>query len=285
MSKFVRCELIRISRDHNSQADALAKLASTSDMKLPRTITIFRLSTPSIPEDHPINVLIPDPVGESWMTPIMDYLRHGTLPEDKIAAQRIRRQAPRYLIINGSLFRRGFSLPYLRCVSPPQTEQILQEWSKKDSESGARKSPKVEQESLRKWSTKVSESGARKTPKVEHESLRKWSKKVSESGARKSPKVEQERLRQRSTKVSESGARNTPKVEHETKPMFYVAFGQLTDENVATKTLLLLVAAMAKVAGNRGKVDDGGCNHKMGFGLGLAAWVAGGFWMDRAIPQ
>ncbi|KAK0574861.1 hypothetical protein LWI29_030216 [Acer saccharum] len=127
MSKFVRCELIRISRDHNSQADALAKLASTSDMKLPRTITVFRLSTPSIPEDHPINVLIPDPVGESWMTPIMDYLRHGTLPEDKITAQRIRRQAPRYLIINGSLFRRGFSLPYLRCVSPPQTEQILQE--------------------------------------------------------------------------------------------------------------------------------------------------------------
>ncbi|KAK0578861.1 hypothetical protein LWI29_017392 [Acer saccharum] len=215
MSKFVRCELIRISRDHNSQADALAKLASTSDMKLPRTITIFRLSTPSIPEDHPINVLIPDPVGESWMTPIMDYLRHGTLPEDKIAAQRIRRQAPRYLIINGSLFRRGFSLPYLRCVSPPQTEQILHEWSTKVSESGARKTPKVEQESLRKWSTKVSESGAQKSPKVEQERLRKWSTKVSESGARKTPKVEQERLRKWSTKVSESGARKTPKVERE----------------------------------------------------------------------
>ncbi|KAK0603387.1 hypothetical protein LWI29_004426 [Acer saccharum] len=205
MSNFVRCELIRISRDHNSQADALAKLASTSDMKLPRTITIFRLSTPSIPEDHPINVLIPDPVGESWMTPIMDYLRHGTLPEDKIAAQRIRRQAPRYLIINGSLFRRGFSLPYLR----------LRKWSKKDSESGAMKSPKVEHESLRKWSTKVSESGARKSPKVEHKSLRKWSTKVSESGARKSSKVEQESLRKWSTKVSESGARKSPKVEQE----------------------------------------------------------------------
>ncbi|KAK0587753.1 hypothetical protein LWI29_028268 [Acer saccharum] len=226
MSKFVRCELIRISRDHNSQADALAKLASTSDMKLPRTITVFRLSTPSIPEDHPINVLIPDPGGESWMTPIMDYLRHGTLPEDKITAQRIRRQAPRYLIINGSLFRRGFSLPYLRCVSPPQTEQILQEspkvepeslrkWSNKVSESGAQKSPKVEQQSLRKWSPKVSESGAQKSPKVEHESLRKWSNEVSESGARKSPKVEQQSLRKWSNKVSESGATNSPKVEHE----------------------------------------------------------------------
>ncbi|KAK0581031.1 hypothetical protein LWI29_009029 [Acer saccharum] len=58
-------------------------------------------------------------------------------------------------------------------------------------------------ESLRKRSTKVSESGARKSPKVEHESLRKRSTKVSERGARKSPKVEHESLQKRSTKVSE----------------------------------------------------------------------------------
>ncbi|KAK1568807.1 hypothetical protein Q3G72_029018 [Acer saccharum] len=75
-------------RDHNSQADALAKLASTSDMKLPRTITVFRLPTPNLSEDREIDVLIPDPVGESWMTPIMNYLRDGTLPEDKGTAQR-----------------------------------------------------------------------------------------------------------------------------------------------------------------------------------------------------
>ncbi|KAK0601198.1 hypothetical protein LWI29_022096 [Acer saccharum] len=208
MSKFIQCELIRISRDHNSQADALAKLASTSDMKLPRTITIFRLSTPSLPEDHPINVLIPDPVGESWMTPIMNYLRHGTLLEDKITAQRIRRQTPRYLIINGSLFRRGFSLPYLSYYyhiylisfskSPKVEHKSLRKWSTKVSESGARKSLKLEHESLRKWSTKVSES------------LRKWSTKVSESGARKSPKAEHKSLQKRSTNVSESGARMSP---------------------------------------------------------------------------
>ncbi|KAK0604686.1 hypothetical protein LWI29_018212 [Acer saccharum] len=88
MSRFIRCELIRISRDHNSQTDALAKLASTSDMKLPRTITVFRLPTPNLSEDQEIGVLIPDPVGESWMTPIMDYLHDGTLPEDKRTAKR-----------------------------------------------------------------------------------------------------------------------------------------------------------------------------------------------------
>ncbi|KAK0579223.1 hypothetical protein LWI29_022984 [Acer saccharum] len=56
MSRF-----IRISREHNSQADALAKLASTSDMKLPRTITVFRLPISNLSEDHQIGVLIPEP--------------------------------------------------------------------------------------------------------------------------------------------------------------------------------------------------------------------------------
>ncbi|KAK2656241.1 hypothetical protein Ddye_009293 [Dipteronia dyeriana] len=57
---------------------------------------------------------------------------------------------------------------------------------------------------------------------------------------------------------------------------YKVAFRQLSDEDVATtscccnehdetKTLLLLVTATTNVAGNRGKVEDGGCNHKMGF--------------------
>ncbi|KAK0570580.1 hypothetical protein LWI29_003459 [Acer saccharum] len=61
MSRFIRCDLIRISREHNSQADALAKLASTSDMKLSRTITVFRLPSSNLSEDHQIGVLIPDP--------------------------------------------------------------------------------------------------------------------------------------------------------------------------------------------------------------------------------
>ncbi|KAK0587780.1 hypothetical protein LWI29_028870 [Acer saccharum] len=106
MSRFIRCDLIRISREHNSQADALAKLASTSDMKLPRTITVFRLPSSNLLEDHQIGVLIPEPVGESWMTPIMNYLRDGTLPEDKGTAQRVRRQAPRKNFIHVSSIER-----------------------------------------------------------------------------------------------------------------------------------------------------------------------------------
>ena len=127
MAKFTLCQLVRIPRDLNSQADALAKLASTTDMRSPRTVTVFRLPESSITDDQDIGVIIPERIENSWMTPILNYLRDGTLPPEKNEAQRIRKQAPRYLIINRALYRRGFSLPYLRCVSPPYTEQILQE--------------------------------------------------------------------------------------------------------------------------------------------------------------
>ncbi|KAK0573318.1 hypothetical protein LWI29_006353 [Acer saccharum] len=129
MDKFVRCSVLRISREHNSQADALAKLASSSELKLPRTVTIFRLLESSITEESVVHAVIPEygTDGDTWMTPIMKFLQDGALPEEKSASLRVRRQSPRYLLINRVLYRRGYSLPYLRCIAPPQTDLVLQE--------------------------------------------------------------------------------------------------------------------------------------------------------------
>ncbi|KAK0602961.1 hypothetical protein LWI29_038546 [Acer saccharum] len=129
MDKFVRCSILRISREHNSQADELAKLASSSDMKLPRTVTVFRLLESSITEEPVVHAVIPEygPDTDTWMAPIMKFLQDGTLPEEKSASLRVRRQSPRYLLINRVLYRRGYSLPYLRCIAPPQTDLVLQE--------------------------------------------------------------------------------------------------------------------------------------------------------------
>ncbi|KAK0590638.1 hypothetical protein LWI29_029778 [Acer saccharum] len=129
MDKFVRCSVLRISREHNSQADALAKLASSSELKLSRTVTIFRLLESSITEESVVHAVIPEygTDGDTWMTPIMKFLQDGALPEEKSASLRVRRQSPRYLLINRVLYRRGYSLPYLRCIAPPQTDLVLQE--------------------------------------------------------------------------------------------------------------------------------------------------------------
>jgi len=61
------------------------------------------------------------------MTPIMNYLGQGDLPEDKREAKRIRRQASFYTLQNSELFRRSFSAPLLKCLDEEQTTFVLAE--------------------------------------------------------------------------------------------------------------------------------------------------------------
>ncbi|KAM2376501.1 hypothetical protein ACFX1X_043235 [Malus domestica] len=65
--------------------------------------------------------------GDSWITPIYRFLAHGTLPNDKVQAKQIRYKATRYLIINDQLYKRGFNLPYLRCLTPAEAETVIRE--------------------------------------------------------------------------------------------------------------------------------------------------------------
>ncbi|KAM2227872.1 hypothetical protein ACFXTI_014636 [Malus domestica] len=65
--------------------------------------------------------------GDSWITPIYRFLAHGTLPNDKVQAKQIRYKATHYLIINDQLYKRGFNLPYLRCLTPAEAETVIWE--------------------------------------------------------------------------------------------------------------------------------------------------------------
>ncbi|KAM1120873.1 hypothetical protein ACFX19_002666 [Malus domestica] len=64
---------------------------------------------------------------DSWITLIYRFLAHDTLPNDKVQAKHIRYKATRYLIINDQLYKRGFNLPYLRCLTPAEAETVLRE--------------------------------------------------------------------------------------------------------------------------------------------------------------
>ncbi|KAM1106635.1 hypothetical protein ACFX2H_003422 [Malus domestica] len=64
---------------------------------------------------------------DSWITPIYIFLTHGTLSNDKVQAKKIRYKATRYLIINDQLYKRGFNLPYLRCLTLTEVETVIRE--------------------------------------------------------------------------------------------------------------------------------------------------------------
>ncbi|RWW24777.1 hypothetical protein GW17_00010913 [Ensete ventricosum] len=65
--------------------------------------------------------------GESWINEIIPFKETGTLPKDKAAVRRIRRTGSWYCIINGRLYRRGFSRPLLRCLHPTEARTTIAE--------------------------------------------------------------------------------------------------------------------------------------------------------------
>ncbi|XP_075521548.1 uncharacterized protein LOC142554756 [Primulina tabacum] len=79
----------QIPREENAEADTLAKLAASMTEISTREVLCFTRLVLSTDEKLP-------PVQKnSWMTPIVDYIVQGKLPEDRARAAKIKKQAPR----------------------------------------------------------------------------------------------------------------------------------------------------------------------------------------------
>ncbi|CAL8992900.1 unnamed protein product [Prunus brigantina] len=63
----------------------------------------------------------------TWMDPILQFLQNRTLPADPRRSAACSLSLARYLILNGALYKRGFSLPYLRCLTPEEGNYVLRE--------------------------------------------------------------------------------------------------------------------------------------------------------------
>ncbi|XP_015938721.1 uncharacterized protein LOC107464305 [Arachis duranensis] len=66
-------------------------------------------------------------VDPSWMSPIIDFLENAKLPSDEKAAKTIRREAAKYTIIQGQLFKKGLNQPLLKRLHPDQIDYVLRE--------------------------------------------------------------------------------------------------------------------------------------------------------------
>ncbi|XP_074374821.1 uncharacterized protein LOC141715244 [Apium graveolens] len=113
-----------ISRDENTRVDALAKLGSQREATLLGVIPLEIQNKTSVPEEFTFEIAA---LGRTWMTPIWDYVKTGTLPQEKKEARRVKYQAARYVIYDEILYRRGFNTPLLRCVDGEECSYILRE--------------------------------------------------------------------------------------------------------------------------------------------------------------
>ena len=63
----------------------------------------------------------------SWMTPILSFLQDRRLPSDVEEARKVRKRVARFTILNNILYKRGFSIPYLKCINKEEARYILEE--------------------------------------------------------------------------------------------------------------------------------------------------------------
>ncbi|XP_073014631.1 uncharacterized protein [Primulina eburnea] len=111
----------QIPREENTEADVLAKLAASLIEINTRDVLCFTQLVSSIEAETP-------PVQKnSWMTPIVEYIRDEKLPEDRAQAIKIKKQVPRFALLNNVLYRRSFQGTLLKCLSEEETEYVLRE--------------------------------------------------------------------------------------------------------------------------------------------------------------
>ena len=87
-SKFDSFDLLHIPINNNAHADSLAMLATSSVQDLPRVILVEDLYKPA--ETRRVTAQIYRiRAGPSWMDSIIQFLKEGILPEERIEADKV----------------------------------------------------------------------------------------------------------------------------------------------------------------------------------------------------
>ena len=65
--------------------------------------------------------------GLTWMDMIIQYLKDKTMLEDRNSARNLWYHAAYYTMVGNELYKKGYSLPYLRYSGPIETNYVLWE--------------------------------------------------------------------------------------------------------------------------------------------------------------
>ena len=121
--EFDKVEFAQIPSSQNMMADEVSKLASLEEGVINTSLEMEVQKYPSI-EEMPTFIIQGT---NSWMMPIISFLQGGHLPQNTEEAKKIKKRATRATILNDILYKRGFSMPYLKCVNEEEAKYILEE--------------------------------------------------------------------------------------------------------------------------------------------------------------
>ena len=107
-------KFFQIPRGENECAGQLAKVASAELMLVPKWVLSFVQVFSLIDDGTNVQEVNSE---SNWTTPLISYLKTSVLLDGNVAARKLKVQASRFMLIKDVLYKRGFSQPYLRCLS------------------------------------------------------------------------------------------------------------------------------------------------------------------------
>jgi len=117
----------------DNRVDVLQICTSRESPRNHRSVTQDTLKTPRIstyadmPEEGRQMQVCVLAEGDTWMTPYKQSLADGALPVEPEEGKKVKRNAARYTLVDGVLFRHGFTHPILTCVSGDECTRIMAE--------------------------------------------------------------------------------------------------------------------------------------------------------------
>ncbi|GAV77506.1 RVT_3 domain-containing protein [Cephalotus follicularis] len=124
-SAFEVLRILKVPRAENIRAGQLSKLATAEELEKNQTVLVDYLDRPTISEADVMDIDVPKET--NWMTPFINWLRNGILPEDPVEARKLVYRANRFQLRDENLYKRSFSFPWLRCMTPLEANYALRE--------------------------------------------------------------------------------------------------------------------------------------------------------------
>jgi hypothetical protein len=117
----------KIQREDKEKADHLARTASAENADYDENkkgIQILRHSS-IFEEASDVSRISSIKEVSDWRKEIISYLQNGILPSKKKLATQLRMKAGRFTMVNGSLYKRGFTLPLIKCIPTEEGNYVL----------------------------------------------------------------------------------------------------------------------------------------------------------------
>lgn len=118
---FAEWSIVQIPRSENTEADSLVKMTTSLTVISDREV-IYQVELAPAHQALPVS-----PERPGCMTSLVQYIKEGKLPENKIQTLQLKRRALRFVMVEGMLYKRSFSRPLLRCLGEEEAEYVLKE--------------------------------------------------------------------------------------------------------------------------------------------------------------